>query len=68
MVFPDATTMLCSYHIGQNVREKCKLDYKVKDLKGKNGEEIKPASVVKTVMATWLDIVDSETEEAYIDN
>ena len=67
-VFPDATTLLCSYRIGQNVRAKCKLDCKVNDLKGKNGEAIKPASVVKTVMATWLDLVDSETEEAYIDN
>jgi len=49
-VFPDATTLLCSYHIGQNVRAKCKLDCKVKDLKGKNGEAIKPVLVVKTVM------------------
>jgi len=49
------------------VRAKCKLDCKVKDLKGKNGEVIKPASVVKTVMVAWLDIVESETEEAYID-
>ncbi|AES62388.1 FAR1 DNA-binding domain protein [Medicago truncatula] len=38
------------------------------DLKGKNGQAIKPASVVKTVMAAWTDIVDSDTEEAYIDN
>jgi len=67
-VFPDATTLLCSYHIGQNVREKCYLDCKVKDLKGKDGEEFNHGSVVKTVMAAWMDIVDSETEEAYIDN
>ncbi|XP_024640748.1 protein FAR1-RELATED SEQUENCE 5-like [Medicago truncatula] len=45
-VFPKATTMLCSYHIGQNVRAKCKLDCKVTDLKGKNGQAIKHASVV----------------------
>jgi hypothetical protein len=67
-VFLDATTLFCSYHIGQNVRAKCKLDCKVKDLKGKNGEAIKPASVVNTVMARWLDIVDSKMEKAYIDN
>jgi hypothetical protein len=67
-VFPKATTLLCSYHIGQNVRAKCKLDCKVKDVKGKNGEAIKPALVVKIVMVVWLDIVDSETEEAYIEN
>ncbi|XP_024632927.1 protein FAR1-RELATED SEQUENCE 5 [Medicago truncatula] len=67
-VFPKATTMLCSYHIGQNVRAKCKLDCKVTDLKGKNGQAIKHASVVKTVMAAWMDIVDSDIEEAYIDN
>jgi hypothetical protein len=67
-VFLDATTLLCSYHIGQNVKAKCKLDCKVKDLKGKNGQAIKPASVVKTVMAAWLAIVDSKTEETYIDN
>ncbi|KEH27873.1 hypothetical protein MTR_5g046145 [Medicago truncatula] len=47
---------------------KCKLDCKVTDLKGKNGQAIKPGSVVKTVMAAWMDIVDSETEKAYIDN
>ncbi|KEH19629.1 hypothetical protein MTR_8g465320 [Medicago truncatula] len=29
---------------------------------------IKPGSVVKTVTAAWMDIVDSEKEEAYIDN
>jgi len=65
-LFHDTTTILCSYHIGQNVRAKCKTDCKVKDLKGKDGKEIKPGSVVKTVMAAWMDIVDSETEEAYI--
>jgi hypothetical protein len=59
---------LYSYHIGQNVRAKCKTDCKVKDLKGKDGKEIKPGLVVKTVMAAWMDIVDFETEEAYIDN
>jgi len=40
----------------------------VKDLKGKDGKEIKAPSMVKTVMAEWLDIVDSKTEEAYIEN
>jgi len=66
-VFPDATTLLCLYQIGQNVRAKCKLDCKVKDLKGKNGVVIKAPSMVKTVMVAWLDIVDSEMEEAYIE-
>ena len=66
-VFAKATTLLCSCDIGQNVRAKCKLDCKVKDVKDNNGEVIKPTSVVKTVMAAWLDIVESETEEAYID-
>ena len=37
-VFPKATTLLCSYHIGQNVRAKCKTDWKVMDLKGKMGK------------------------------
>nr|ABN05752.1 Ovarian tumour, otubain, related [Medicago truncatula] len=67
-VFPKAITLLCSYHIGQNVRAKCKLNCKVTDLKDKNWQAIKPGSVVKTVMDAWMDIVDSETEEAYIDN
>jgi hypothetical protein len=67
-VFLDATTLLCSYHIGQNVTAKCKTDCKVNDLKGKDGKEIKPGLVVNIVMALWMDIVDSETEEAYIDN
>ena len=48
------------------MRAKCKTDCKVKNLKGKDGKEIKPGSMVKTVMAAWMDIVDSETEEAYI--
>jgi len=67
-VFPDTTPLLCPYHIGQNMRTKCKFDCKVKDLRCKNGEAIKPTSVVTTVVTAWLDIVDSETEEAYIDN
>jgi len=67
-VFPNATTLLCSYHIGQNVRANCRTDCKVKDLKDMDGEEIKSGSVVKTVMAASMDIVDSETGEAYIDN
>ena len=33
-VFSNAATLLCSYHIGQNVRAKCKLDCKVKDCDG----------------------------------
>ena len=40
----------------------------MKNLKGKDGKEIKPSSVVKTVMVAWMDIVDSETEKTYIDN
>jgi hypothetical protein len=49
-VFPEATTLLCEYHIERNVREKCKTDCKVNGLKGKDGKEIKPSEVVKTVM------------------
>ena len=64
----DSTYKTNKYRLSLLVRAKCRLDCKVKDLKGKNGKAIKPASVVKTVMVVWLDIVDSETEEAYIDN
>jgi len=60
--------MLCEYHIERNVREKCKKNCKVKDLKGKDGKETKPSSVVKMVMLAWEDIVNSDTEEAYVNN
>lgn len=40
----------------------------MKDLKVKDGKDIKPNSMVKTIMRSWEDIVDSDTEEAYVDN
>ncbi|AES98797.2 hypothetical protein MTR_5g072950 [Medicago truncatula] len=43
-------------------------DCKVKDLKGKDGKEIKLSEVVKTVMVAWEDIVNFDTEQAYVDN
>jgi len=67
-VFPEATALLCEYHIERNVRPKCKIDCKVKDLKGKDGKDIKPNSMVKTIMRAWEDIVDSDTEKSYVDN
>jgi len=33
-----------------------------------DGKEINSGSMVKTVMAAWMDIVDSEMEEVYIAN
>jgi hypothetical protein len=59
---------LCEYHIERNVRAKCKTNCKVKDLKGKDGKETKPSSMVKMVMLAWEDIVNFDTEEAYVDN
>jgi len=67
-VFPGATALLCEYHIERNVRAKCKTNFKVKDLKGKDGREIKTNSMVKKIMRAWKDIVDSDTEEAYVYN
>jgi len=67
-VFPDASTLLCEYHIESSVREKCMKDYKVKDLKSKDGKEIKSSEVVKRVMVVWEAIVNSVTKELYIDN
>jgi len=60
--------LLREYHIERNVRAKCKMDCKVKDLKGKDEKEIKPSKVVKTAMRVWEDIVDSDTKQAYSDN
>jgi len=67
-IFPEATAMLCEYHIERNVRAKCKMNCKVNDLKGKDGKNINQNSMVKTIMRAWEDIVDSDTEEAYVDN
>ncbi|AES98799.1 hypothetical protein MTR_5g072970 [Medicago truncatula] len=63
-----STALLCEHHIEKNVRAKCKTDCKVKDLKGKDRKEIKSSEVVKTVMVAWEDIVNSDTEQAYVDN
>jgi len=68
IVFHEATALLCEYHIERNARAKCKTDCKVKDLKGKDGKDIKPNSTVKTIMRAWEDTVDSDTEEAYVDD
>jgi hypothetical protein len=56
-IFPKATTLMCVYHIRKNVRSKCKTYYKVKDLKVKNGKEIKSKDVVKAIMDAWKNIV-----------
>ena len=60
-VFLEASTMLCEYHIERNFRAKCKMNCKVKDLKGKDGKEIKSSEVVKTVMVAWEPIVNFDT-------
>jgi hypothetical protein len=44
------------------------MDCKVKDLKGKDGKEIKSSEVVKTFMVVWEAIVNFDTKESYIDN
>ena len=67
-VFAEATALLCEYHIERNVRAKCKTNCKVKDIKGNDGKKIKPSSVVKMVMRALEDIVNFDTEEAYVDN
>ena len=54
-VFPKATALLCEYHIERNVRVKCKMDCKVKDLKGNDEKEIKPNSKVKTIMLAYFE-------------
>jgi len=35
IVLPEATALLCGYHIERNVQVKCKTDCKVKDLKAR---------------------------------
>lgn len=46
-VFPKSIYLVCWYHISENVREKCKLDVKVKYLKSNDGKDIKPMEVWK---------------------
>ena len=62
-VFPKATTLLCEYHIGKNVRARCKTDCKVKE-----GSNIKPMEVVNAIIDVWEPIVFSQTEQEYMDN
>jgi len=66
--FPEDNTLLSEYHIGRNVGVKCKTDCKVKDLKSNDGKEIKSSEAVKTIMVAWEAIMNSDTEQAYIDN
>jgi len=60
IVFLEASTLLCECHIERNVTTKCKMGCKVKDLKS--------TEVMKTVIFACEDIVNSDTEQAYIDN
>jgi len=61
IVFPNVTTMLGDYHIGKNVKPKCKTYSKIKDFKGNDGKEIKSRDIVNTVMDSWEAIVNSDT-------
>jgi hypothetical protein len=67
-VFLEASSLICEYHIRRNVREKSKTYCKVKDLKGKDGKEIKSSVVGKTVMVALEGVVNSDIEQTYVDN
>jgi hypothetical protein len=67
-VFPEASNMLSEYHIGKNVREKCKTNCKVKELNGLDGKDNNSREMVKTIMNAWVGIVNSDTKQVYIDN
>jgi len=66
-VFLEASSLVCKYHIKRNVIAKCKTNCKVKDLKGKDGKEIKSSEVGKTVMVALEGVVNSDIEQAYVD-
>lgn len=67
-IFPKDTALLCEFHINKNVKEKCKPDCKVKDLKVKDGKNIKSKDVAKNVMDVWAAIVGYDTYHTYLDN
>ena len=52
-IFPKLAALFCQYHISKYIREKCKTNYKVKDLKSKDGKEMKSKDVCMAIMDAW---------------
>lgn len=59
-VFPNATALVCRFHVFKNVTSKCKIYCKVKA-----GENERHSDVVKTVTNAFHDLLESPTIEIY---
>ncbi|CAJ2651984.1 unnamed protein product, partial [Trifolium pratense] len=59
-VFPNATPLVCRFHIKKNVSARCSALCKIK-----HGEEEKQGEVVRNIMSHFYEVLNSPTEEAY---
>jgi hypothetical protein len=60
-VFPDASPIVCRFHVLINVSSNCKSFCKTRD-----GDEMSHSDVVTGVMHSFEDVLDSQTMEAYV--
>ncbi|XP_058726817.1 uncharacterized protein LOC131598208 [Vicia villosa] len=67
-VFPTSYILLCQYHITKNVRVKLKPAVGTQDFKDEDGNMVKSSVVVENIMDAWANILNSSTEEFYIEN
>jgi histone-lysine N-methyltransferase SETD2 len=59
-VFPEATSLVCRYHVIKNVNPKAKTLYKVRD-----GDEMSHMEVVDMVTKSFVVVLDAPTKESY---
>jgi hypothetical protein len=60
-VFPDATPIVCRYHVSKNVVGKCKSLCKTRD-----GDEVSHSELVQGIMDRFEALLDSQTKECYV--
>jgi hypothetical protein len=60
-VFPNASPIVCRYHVSKNVLGKCKSLCKTRD-----GDEMSHSKLVQRVMDSFEAVLDSQTKECYV--
>ncbi|KAK2358924.1 protein FAR1-RELATED SEQUENCE [Trifolium repens] len=61
-VFPDATPLVCRYHVIKNVNAKAKTMCKVRD-----GDEMSQTQVVNMATNSFIAILDAQTQDDYVE-
>jgi histone-lysine N-methyltransferase SETD2 len=59
-VFPDASPLICRYHVIKNVNAKCKALCKIQD-----GDEMIHSDVMDMVTKSFVAVLDAPTKESY---